>query len=305
VAVLKSPHDDETRTIPPRLLVGRSPACGLQLNDRHVSGEHATISWTGKSWDVRDLGSRNGTYVDGARIEVGQNVRLIVGTRVAFGDSRNAWTIVDDSAPSIMAIHRTSGRVQGGQSDLLVLPNPDRPEVSIYSDAQGWWWKDSGDTEAESVEDRATVETSDGEWTILLPSVPEGTPLMEAQLSLDTVELVFRVSKNEERVEIFIVAQGVEKQLPPREHGYILLTLARARQEDAHLPVDQRGWRDRDDLERMLSLDSNALNVAIHRARQQMSAAGIQGAARLVEVRPRQRRIGIDRFRIQVRRPND
>ena len=264
-----------------------------------MSGEHATIAWTGKHWEIRDLGSRNGTYVDGTRIESGRNVRLMLGTQVAFGDLRAGWTVVDDSAPSIMAIHLSTGIVQSGPRDLLVLPSVEAPEVSIYRDADGGWWMDAGQT-AERLEDQQTISSPSGDWMVLLPSVEEGTPLLDAQLPFDAVELRFAVDRREERVNVTVFAHGIEKHLAEREHGYVLLTLARARREDAELPVEQRGWRDRETLERMLGMDGNALNVAIHRARQQLSTAGVQGAAKVVEVRPRQRRFGTDRFRIET-----
>ena len=298
VAVLVSSQSGERRTIPPRLLIGRSPACGLKLDERHVSGEHATIAWTGHDWEVRDLGSRNGTFVDGVRIESGQNVRLLTGTKLAFGDLRTAWTIADNVEPSIMAVHHKTRQFAAGQNDLLVLPKIECPEVSIYADSVGRWWMDDGTGSAECVQDQETITTSEGDWTVLLPSVPEGTPIIDGQLPFDALEFRFEVSRCEERVRMTVSAYGIEKQLSEREHGYLILTLARARQEDAGLPVDQRGWRSKDVLERKLRLDGNALNVGIHRARQQLSEAGIQGAAGLVEVRPRQRRLGTDRFTI-------
>ena len=301
MAVLESVNGDKQRTIPPRLLIGRSPSCGLQLEDRHVSGEHATISWTGKHWEVRDLGSRNGTYIDGTRIESGHNVRLLVGTRLAFGDLRSAWTVVDDDAPSIMAVHADSGLVQSGSNDLLLLPNDERPEASIYADIEGWWWIEDGEQSARKLQHQQTVSTSVGAWTVLLPTVGEGTPLLDAQIPFDAIELRFSVDRCEERVRVSFVAYGIEKHLAEREHGYVLLTLARARLADKELSADQRGWRNRDELERLLRIDSNTLNVAIHRARHQLSAAGVDNAAKLVEVRPRHRRLGTDRVRVSVR----
>jgi hypothetical protein len=50
----------------------------------------------------------------------------------------------------------------------------------------------------------------------------------------------------------------------------------------------------------MLGLDSNSLNVAIYRARRQLQAIGVDGAASLVEVRRGQRRIGISAERLEV-----
>ena len=296
--MLRSLRDDVQQTVTPRLLVGRSAACQLRLDDRHVSGEHATVAWTGLFWEVRDLGSRNGTYVDGTRLEPGQSARLRSGTRVAFGDPSEAWELMSEDPPTIMAVHTETQTIVTGHGDLLVLPDADSPEVSLYSEGADWWL-DTGDGRPAPYAEGQLVQTSSGAWRIDLPSVVEGTPLMHLEWSLDSVELHFAVSRNEERVLLTVVARGVEVPLAPREHAYVLLTLARARRDDHELPSDSRGWRDRDDLERMLRLDSNALNVAIHRARQQLAAAGVLGAAQVVEVRRRKRRLGTDRFRIR------
>ena len=301
MGVLQSVSGDNNTLIPPRLLVGRSPSCGLRLSDPHVSSEHAIIVWSGKYWELRDLGSSNGTFVDGGRIEIGFRVRLSNGSRIAFGDRDAQWTVVDDGPPGVMAVHQPTGLIQGGTHDLLVLPNADQPEISIYTDVDGQWRADGSGQDVRPLEDQDTIATSVGDWTVLLPMVPERTPLLETRMPFESIALRFQVARNEESVAITIVGPGIEKSLPEREHGYVLLTLARARREDENLPIDQRGWRDRDELQRMLAIDTNGLNVAIHRARQQMSAAGVQRAARLVEVRTRERRLGTDRIQIARR----
>ena len=47
------------------LVIGRRPDCDLVLRDDAVSGHHARIAWDGAGWQVEDLGSKNGTYVNG------------------------------------------------------------------------------------------------------------------------------------------------------------------------------------------------------------------------------------------------
>jgi pSer/pThr/pTyr-binding forkhead associated (FHA) protein len=49
--------------------IGRSPDSDLQMADIRVSRNHAVVEFDGANWVIRDLGSANGTYVDGARIE--------------------------------------------------------------------------------------------------------------------------------------------------------------------------------------------------------------------------------------------
>ena len=48
--------------------IGRDRACALQVDDDGVSRAHAEIFPLGGQWWVRDLGSSNGTYLDGQRI---------------------------------------------------------------------------------------------------------------------------------------------------------------------------------------------------------------------------------------------
>jgi hypothetical protein len=52
-----------------RVLVGRDPACDIELLDGAVSRQHAAISYGQGTWTLRDVGSRHGTFIDGARVE--------------------------------------------------------------------------------------------------------------------------------------------------------------------------------------------------------------------------------------------
>lgn len=298
MAVLRSLEDQSARPVTARLLVGRSPACGLQLEDPHASGEHSTLTWTGWHWEIKDLGSRNGTFVDGTRLQAGVAVKLDAGSRLAFGNPEQIYVLDNDEAPKAMAIHTEDGQVREADGELLVLPNDKTPEISVYCDSAGQWVQEDDDGQVLPLKDQQVITTRRGSWQFQLPFVNEGTPLMQVRLTLETLSIRFAVSRDEERVKITLLNRGMEIRLEPREHGYVLLTLARARLEDEALPAEQRGWRDRDRLERMLAIDSNALNVGIHRARQQLSQAGVSNAAGIVEVRRKQRRLGTDRFQI-------
>jgi len=52
------------------LLVGRVGAVGdgVELDDDRVSRQHASIERRNRQWVIRDLGSRNGTFLDGERL---------------------------------------------------------------------------------------------------------------------------------------------------------------------------------------------------------------------------------------------
>ena len=50
------------------LVIGRSIACDLTLSDPTVSRWHAELVREGERWVVRDMGSTNGTRVNGWRV---------------------------------------------------------------------------------------------------------------------------------------------------------------------------------------------------------------------------------------------
>ncbi|HWO94104.1 MAG TPA: FHA domain-containing protein [Dehalococcoidia bacterium] len=49
--------------------IGRSPECDIVLEDLRVSRRHARLTRDGEAFIIEDLGSANGTWLDGARIE--------------------------------------------------------------------------------------------------------------------------------------------------------------------------------------------------------------------------------------------
>src|SRR5438270_9543067 len=51
-----------------RVVLGRNEATGM-LDDERVSREHTELSFDGSRWTVQDLGSRNGTFVDGDTVK--------------------------------------------------------------------------------------------------------------------------------------------------------------------------------------------------------------------------------------------
>jgi hypothetical protein len=65
------------------VVVGRRPDAGLVLLDEQVSGHHAELYWDGDRLRVRDLGSRNGTAVNGQPISGWTD--LSPGDVISFG----------------------------------------------------------------------------------------------------------------------------------------------------------------------------------------------------------------------------
>jgi hypothetical protein len=67
------------------LTVGRREPCAILLRDDAVSGRHARFVDAGGRWNVEDLGSTNGTFVNGARIS--RPVELQPGDVITVGNA--------------------------------------------------------------------------------------------------------------------------------------------------------------------------------------------------------------------------
>ena len=70
-ALLIGTPDGERRITPEEavLRIGRDPLCRIVIDDPRVSREHVELQFLPAGWRLRDLGSRNGTYVGGVRVD--------------------------------------------------------------------------------------------------------------------------------------------------------------------------------------------------------------------------------------------
>ena len=66
-----------------RMLIGRAPNCDCVLPEECVSRKHVQLWRDGARWFVRDVGSRNGTRVNGVRVVEATEVRP--GDRLDLG----------------------------------------------------------------------------------------------------------------------------------------------------------------------------------------------------------------------------
>jgi pSer/pThr/pTyr-binding forkhead associated (FHA) protein len=77
--------DPPQLTIGGRLLVGRDPAANLVVDDPAVSRRHVELRRQPDGWLAVDLGSTNGTYVNGFRVG---HAHLRPGDVLGIGDTR-------------------------------------------------------------------------------------------------------------------------------------------------------------------------------------------------------------------------
>lgn len=296
MARLVHPSSGKLHTLGARNLVGRSAACAVTIDDRAISGEHASLVWTGAGWELRDLGSRNGTFVDGVAVPPGQAVPVGAAHRLGFGRDDGAWQLAEDGPPVAQAIGLPDGPSRSATGGLLLLPDEEEPVLSVFEDADGRWVCDGPEGVAIAL-DQGVVRAGEQVFRLFLPTLLAPTV---ARSDDGALELRFRVSDDEEYVELDVVREGRAVPLGARSANYLLLTLARRRLQDAEQPAAERGWIHQEDLARMLRVSDITVGTQVHRARAHLAAAGVEGAGQLVERRHRTRqlRIGTDALRI-------
>lgn len=67
------------------IVLGRNPSCQVVINFPNVSGHHAQLNWDGHQFVVQDLGSTNGTFVNGYRLT--EPVQFRPGDVLSLGGS--------------------------------------------------------------------------------------------------------------------------------------------------------------------------------------------------------------------------
>ncbi|MEM9452586.1 MAG: FHA domain-containing protein [Myxococcota bacterium] len=280
-----------------RTLIGRSQSCHIRLSSLHASSVHAELVWDGLRWFVHDLGSRNGTQVDGQRLSPERPVALAAGSEVMLGSEEERFVLLDGSIPSLVAT-ADDGTILSAVDGRLHLPATDPSELRIFERAGGHWQLETTDEHRPLIH-QERLQVGEMGWCIHLPGASKTTePHNDTPMRVDAIALGFRVSRNDKYMEIQVMHGTQSVRLKSRAHDMFLLTLARARladQQRSDLDPAEHGWVDRRELIRSLQADRGLINLWIHRARRDFANIGVIDAIRIIERREvaEQVRLGI------------
>lgn len=122
------------------LLVGRDEAAQLVLPSARVSREHALVVCDGATFRVRDLGSTNGTFLNGQRIDEAEladgDLLLIADVELTFNDRRGAEPRV--AATQVLGDHRVA---TGSEDPLTLVREIRRLQVALTSKRLRIWFQ--------------------------------------------------------------------------------------------------------------------------------------------------------------------
>ncbi len=84
-----------------RITIGRKPGNTIVLNNHDVSGTHATLTLVSpvtNTWEIQDMGSANGTFVDGMRV---YRKEVTLTSQIKLGQTSLSWDqILDRKTPA-------------------------------------------------------------------------------------------------------------------------------------------------------------------------------------------------------------
>lgn len=165
--IVLSVEDRQVAVTRAETVMGRAPDCDVVLLDKSVSRVHAAIVLSASGPALRDLGSRNGTWVNGLRL--GSDRRLRTGDHVRLGSA--AVTVLEvlgepaDRDDGWLAVQATlllrassAGRSREADEILFRLAEAIEAQLSLgapFSD-------DVSDAALAAVVDYATVRARPG-----------------------------------------------------------------------------------------------------------------------------------------------
>jgi hypothetical protein len=280
--------------------VGRSPRCGLVLAHPRASTYHARIRWSGRRWEVRDLGSRHGTTLNDEAIATQSWHPLRRSDRLVFGDPSESWCLVDASPPAALLIPAVGEPIE---LSAVSLPISDDPRSTIFQLADGTFALEEDGGEHVKVRSGDRIVVGGRELLVHLPGGGDIVLTSSAEASAITRSLrsaVVRLvaSRDEENAEAIVEHGEDQLTLPPRAHLYLLLQLARVRTQHS-----DDGWVACEALCRDLRITATQLALQVFRVREDFKRIGFYDAGEVVDRRRRGWiRIGLRPDQLQLAR---
>lgn len=271
------------------VVIGRSPAAQISINDPRMSRMHAMI-WieNSEAW-ARDLGSTNGTNVNGRRISapqlLGEDAILQISDLTI--QLRPLPTFHGDFVPLLWIEDEETGlRRSVGASPIHLSDST----VLHHTDGEIWL---AGSQGRRALSIGSTFRAAGRQWR-LVDADDAGN---STDFSSQNGPPYSIWALDQRRVVLRDLLSGREHTISSSRRARLLRILGARLQQDRtrRRPIGQQGWTADDELgiavwgDAWLGSASNRLNVLIHRVRRELDDAGFdseclqkqRGAARL------------------------
>ncbi|RME46643.1 MAG: FHA domain-containing protein [Caldilineae bacterium] len=100
-----------------RLMIGREEACNIIIQDPEVSRRHCELAWKEGDFVLQDLGSTNGTFVNG--VQITEPVKLKPGDNVGIGQTMMVLELETEGGAGAVGYERPAAAgMPGGTAPL-------------------------------------------------------------------------------------------------------------------------------------------------------------------------------------------
>ncbi|NDJ52631.1 MAG: FHA domain-containing protein [Chloroflexi bacterium] len=119
---LASSTGDVTELDSPEIMIGRAPTSTIVVDSPRASGKHARITREGDDFILEDLGSTNGTLLNGAKLTAPQSLKA--GDLITIGDETFR---VQDEGTELARTERLSSSDMPASASAPKVVSPPRP----------------------------------------------------------------------------------------------------------------------------------------------------------------------------------
>jgi hypothetical protein len=299
-------------------IFGRDLRCSSVLKGNAVSRFHARISWNGENWCLRDLGSRNGTYVNGRLLATEGVFYLNPGDVILFGDFEEKYLFSERTPPESCLIYAGNDGVEKKVSltHLLPLPSMERPVATIFAGKNGGYFLETESGELLPLQHAVPFFVEEIKYTPFFENPPDESPQtdtseMTGSSSAHINFLEILVSPDEESAEVRFHKGNEVFSLNHKVHFYLLAYLARKRIEESEAQEntlketkdDDNGWIDCEVISKELMMNRDHLGQQVFRIRQEFKSIDPLIAEKIIDRQLRGKmRIGFPASKIQIKK---
>ncbi|HET6327085.1 MAG TPA: FHA domain-containing protein [Planctomycetaceae bacterium] len=127
LSMVGGPASGQTIQIPRgKLLIGRAEDCDVRPESEFVSGYHCVLLLDDYTLRIRDLGSKNGTIVNGRRIGTGVTI-LLHDDMVSIGEMNMLVDLTESTATALEGTGLFEGETLEAEISKIVPPRPAPP----------------------------------------------------------------------------------------------------------------------------------------------------------------------------------
>jgi DNA-binding response OmpR family regulator len=121
----------------PTAVIGRDPTCDIIIPDRQVSRRHASLRRVDGGFELEDLGSKNGTHINGAplarpqRLQDGDLIQVALVAKLAYVGSEATVPLRIETTPEGDVVSVGRLRLDGASRRVWLSDREIDPSLSV------------------------------------------------------------------------------------------------------------------------------------------------------------------------------